>query len=289
MTEKYFEKFQVINYANTAVVNLTQRATVLNKVQNNPYLFYPYDITGGVRPDQVSDTYYNDQYMSWLVYLSNNIIDPYYQWYLNDEDFNNYLKKKYNVLTTNILKQKVAFFRNNWENGENISVSEYNALTINEKKYWQPVYGLTNIIGYERSKKDWNITTNEVVQYTLNNNQNVYFINNEIVDVYLNGEYSGKGQIAFSNSTIVSIQHTEGITYSSTLNGYLYGNESKSNTLFSSSTLVMNNIPATETKYYSRVYIYDIENEKNEQNKTIRLLSKSYSMQTAKELKNLLK
>lgn len=288
MVEKYFDKFQVIDYANTAAVNITERSIVLNSVQKNPYLFYPYDITNGIRPDQISDTYYKDQYMTWLIYLSNNIIDPYYQWYLGDDEFNEYLKTKYNLISTDILKQKVAYFRNNWYAGSSISVAAFNALTVPEQKYWQPVYNNSNYpTSYERDQKDWIISTNQVVQYTINANN--VFISNEIVDVYLDGEYSGGGQLAFSNSSVITIQHTSGTTYSNTVTGYLYGNESQSNVEFTTSVLVQQNISDTEAVYYDRVYIYDMESERNEQNKTIRILSSNYSTQAAKELKNLLK
>jgi len=167
MAEKYFTKFNKITYNNYTAIDITERAVVTNDFFKNPYMFYPYDISEGERADQLSDRYYDDQYMTWMIYLGNKITDPYYQWYLSDADLNSYLVKKYN---TNIstLQDKVQFYRNNWyEENEQISVSEYNLLANTVHKYWQPFYNNTNkIAGYQRVQKDWVINTNSIRQYT---------------------------------------------------------------------------------------------------------------------------
>jgi Base plate wedge protein 53 len=327
MSDKYFDKFPLISYSNNVVVNITERAKILNGVMANPYVFYPLDINNGLRPDQVAYNIYNDQFKSWIVYLSNDIIDPYYQWYLQNDDFNEYLKKKYNVGSIYTLQQKVAFYRNNWYNSDNISVAAFNALDTNAYIYWEPVYGNTNVpMYYQRVQQDWTINTNQLVQYTVNTTST--FIKDEVVNISLYPGYLGNGQVVTSNSTNITIQHTSGyidmslivadiqpnnnkvflqsendstVLYADEANellvledpqvstsSYIRGTESSSNTSILSSKIIQTNIDPSVASYWSPVYVYDMENEKNEYNKSIRVLDPSYSTQVSQELKNIL-
>mgnify|MGYP001600190963 CR=1 FL=1 len=88
--DKYFEKFPVISYANTAARDITRRTAILSSIYSNPTLYYPYQIEQFERPDNISDRYYNDQYMDWILYMTNKIVDLYYDWYMDDNTFNNF-------------------------------------------------------------------------------------------------------------------------------------------------------------------------------------------------------
>ena len=112
MSEKYFEKFPLISYNNQLAVNITERAVVRDFPANNALLYYPYDINNYERPDQLADRYLNDEFMDWICYLSNGILDPYYDWLLQEDVFNDYLYKKYGNINT--ISSKVAYYRNNW-------------------------------------------------------------------------------------------------------------------------------------------------------------------------------
>ena len=107
----------------------------LNNVLKNPYLFYPYEITAEERPDQFSNRYYDDQYKSWILYLSNGMVDPYYEWHLPDSDFDAVLQKKYGV-EIYLLQEKVAFYRTNWAEtaDDSIDVATYDNYNNNIKK-----------------------------------------------------------------------------------------------------------------------------------------------------------
>jgi len=296
MPERYFDKFSTIAYSNNVAVNITERAVVLNSVINNPYLYYPLDVSNGVRPDQLSDTYYNDQYMSWVLYLSNQIIDPYYQWYIAQNDFNDVLLKKYNVKTIDTLQKKVAFWRNNWYNAENISVAQYNQTIVGTglAKYWEPVFnGSSRPIQYQRVQKDWVINTNRLRQYTTSNNASG-FIKNEVVNIVFDSNNTGRGQVVIANSSSVTLQHIFGTNMPNnsvviTDASYLRGQESNTTVTISTASIVADNIIYEEEGiYWESVSIYDMENEKNEQNKSIQILNAAYAPQLAAELKNLL-
>lgn len=92
---KYFENFPQVDYNGRQVTDLTRRNRFLKTVQNNPMLYYPYTVKEGERPEDIALNYYGSTDYTWLVYMSNNIIDPYHQWPLSEEQFEEYLKAKY--------------------------------------------------------------------------------------------------------------------------------------------------------------------------------------------------
>ena len=301
MSERYFQKFPLITYSDQLVVNIAERVVVRDFPANNAFLYYPYDIQNNERPDQLADRYLNDEYMSWMVYLSNGVTDPYYDWLIPDDVFNAYLKKKYGDNSLQYVVNKVAYYRNNWYDDQQlITSSEYNSLPdivkldpfgntymASTKRYYEPALVNGNIVSYHRKRLNETLTTNKIVRYAITGNS--HFTNNEIVDVKLGyanattnvfvSTVSGSGQILASNSTTVTIQHTSGYVdtvvsgYSFvTTDSYVYGNESEANCVITSLSSLANNISNTEAIYWSPVTIYEEEYEKNMKNKTIRLI-----------------
>jgi len=291
MVERYFEKFPTITYNGHQVVDITKRVGILNTIYQNPYLYYQYDVNSGERADTISNRYYNDQFMSWILYMSNKIVDPYYDWYIDTDTFNNFLAMKYGSLAN--AYNKVKYYRNNWYSASGpISVSSYNNLVASLRDYYQPNYGdvinSSTPLNYDRKQVDWIIATNGIAGYNVTNGTN--FIDNEIVKVVFDATHTGNGQVTFANSSYVSIQHLSGITTTGTIvsASYLYGNESGVNTHFTTATSIANNISTVESSYWSPVYYYDYENEINQKNKSIRALNSQYSKQISAELKTLL-
>lgn len=92
---KYFENFPVINYNGRLVRDLTRRNSFIKTLTTNPFVFQPYTVKEGERPEDIAYHYYGSTDYTWLVYLANNIIDPYTQWPLSEENFNRYLIDKY--------------------------------------------------------------------------------------------------------------------------------------------------------------------------------------------------
>jgi len=295
MADNYFKKFPLINYNNYLAVNITERAVVTNDAFKNPYLFYKYDLSEGERPDQLSDRYYNDQFMDWILYLSNKTTDPYYGWYLTDKIFNDFIVKKYNT-DINTLQSRIAFYRNNWyENDIKISTSEYAALSNTVHRYWQPYYNNSAIIaGYERVKEDWVINTNAVRKYTANSSSFSNFKTNEVVNITFDNSHKGVGQVVISNSSSITLKNISGTTLANSTvvisgSSYLTGRDSSASAKFSTAVSVANNIALDETIYWSPVSVYDSERELNEQNKSINVLDSSYSKRISKEITTLLK
>ena len=67
----------------------------MSAIQNNPFLYYPYTVQEGERAEDIAQFYYGSVDYIWLVYMANNIIDPYHEWPLDPRTFNAYLVDKY--------------------------------------------------------------------------------------------------------------------------------------------------------------------------------------------------
>ena len=94
---RYFENFPLITYSNNQVVDITKRTTILDSIYNNADLLHVYEISEHERPDQFSSRYYDDSFKSWIVYLTNRMTDPYFEWYMGNDELDNFCIKKYEI------------------------------------------------------------------------------------------------------------------------------------------------------------------------------------------------
>ena len=289
MVDRYFDKHPIINYGNNNAVDITKRVALLEKVSTDPFAFYPYEITSNERADQLSYRYYQDPFKSWILYLGNKIVDPYYEWYLHTEEFQEYITKKYGSYVN--ATDKIMFYRNDWPNVEDINVEVWNSLPKTLKNYWEPNFGPNNkIIGYKRKQVDWKIVTNKMVSYQVSNTN---FIVDEIVDIVFDEINSGSGQIASIANNMINVQHVSGSFFTSATvvikeNSYIYGRESTVNTVFTSVTSVANNLSEEEYSYWTPVTYLEHENEKNEFNKSVRVIDSSLKQTMVNNLKDLM-
>lgn len=286
--ETYFSKFPLISYSDSVAVDITKRVKLLDRVSGNPFAFFPYDISNGERADNFSNRYYDDPYMSWLIYLSNDIVDPYYEWYLQHNEMEEFIIKKYGSIEQ--AKLKIKFYRNDWENKEPLSVSGYNALSEQLKFYWKPIYTSTAIKEYKRIEEDWTFNTNKIVAYTVSNTS---FTNDEVCDIVFSAGQVGKGQVVQSSSNTVYLKNISGthVANSSvpiTGGSYIYGKESLVNTVFTTAQVKSDNIPSEELSYYIPISYYDYEMEKNEFNRSIRVIDRDLKSVASDNLRTLM-
>ena len=107
----YFNNIPSIEYGTKIAKNLIARPLIKEKLINNPNIIYDYVIKDGQRPDTIADAYYGNVNYVWLIFLVNNIVDPYYDWPLTESQFQDFIKDKYGsieaakdtTITTNIV------------------------------------------------------------------------------------------------------------------------------------------------------------------------------------------
>lgn len=109
MASSYFSKFPKVKYNNNLSVNITLRAKVAESFKKIATNFYPYTIEDGQTADALSYDYYDDPNFVWLIYLVNDILDPYYDWPLSTVNFEKYIIKKYGSIAA--AKAKTAYYK----------------------------------------------------------------------------------------------------------------------------------------------------------------------------------
>lgn len=290
MSERYFEKFNKINYANTVAVNVTNRAVVTDSAFDNPFIYYDYDVSEQIRPDQIADAYYEDQYLDWMVYLGNRIIDPYYGWYLTDEQLNRYVSTAYG--SADDQRVKVTYYENDWQGKDDIDESAYQALTGSQKKYWEQRFNNGVVVGYKRVEESWKAATNRLVRYELDSAANA-FAYDELLTIAIAPGVTGRAQVSMTTGNTVIVRHVSGQympsnTHPLTANSVISGRAGSTATIADAADVVVN-IPPEEEQYWRAVTVYDYERERNEGNRSIKLVDNRYAKQMSKELTKLMR
>ena len=95
MSSRYFSFFPKVQYSGKEVVDISKRVKVLDFLYGKNADYLAYTITEGEKAEDIAYYYYGDIGKVWLVYLANNIIDPYSEWPLTKEQFDNMLMTKY--------------------------------------------------------------------------------------------------------------------------------------------------------------------------------------------------
>jgi hypothetical protein len=78
-----------------AVTNIIARFAFEQQLKENSLSFYPYQIQDGDTPEIIADKYYENSERHWIVLLFNDIIDPQFDWPLNQNSIIEYIDKKY--------------------------------------------------------------------------------------------------------------------------------------------------------------------------------------------------
>jgi hypothetical protein len=97
----YFRPFPKIQYdlkknkLPLLLTNVTARYKIRDRLKDRVAIYYDYIVQDSDRPDLIAYKYYNDETLDWLIYLVNDIIDPYYDWPLAQDPFNKYMTTLY--------------------------------------------------------------------------------------------------------------------------------------------------------------------------------------------------
>jgi len=285
--EEYFKRFPIINYDGRQTINLTRNVKIIDTLFRIPYAFYPFEVEAGDRPDNIAYFAYKDPSVDWVLYLSNGVTDPYYDWYLDEEQFNSLLIKKYGSFEKSI--KTILYYRTNWASDDRtITTSFYNNTLAPElKKYFAPIFGVgSSIISYERSKDDHTVNTNRILKLSTSFSSNQVFSNNEIVDFKFSNETVGSATVITSNATVTFVQHVSGEANTS-MN--IIGEESNAQASITQVDIVAQNITPLEETFWSPVTAFEYEREKNEKNKIINLMQPDYVLPLLEEMRTKLK
>ena len=289
---KYFETFGLQQYGDNNEVSrrLTTRANVTQEVLKQTAAFYPYTLREGERPDTLSFLYYSKPELEWLIFFANDIIDPYYDWYLTHEQMKAYIVKKYGSIA--VAQTRIKHYETTWiQNDNNISIDVYNSLaantTVNLKKYWEPnIDDFDKVVSYRRKKLELTTTTNQVISLKITGTSGTFEIGENIYQQN-NGVITASASLLTANTTYMTAQHVSG---SFSINLPIQGADSDaSSTLTDPSVLLKQNIPTEELAYWVPVTYYEYEDQLNESKKHLKLINNNYAVAAENNLITLMK
>ena len=97
----YFRKFEKGFYDlkgngnEKLVTDLMTRVKVRDKVIDEISLYDKYDVPSGERPEDTAFKHFGSSQYHWVILLTNNITDVYYDWPMSEQDFETFIKDKY--------------------------------------------------------------------------------------------------------------------------------------------------------------------------------------------------
>ena len=291
--QHYFSRFPVINYAGVPAKNILQRAGLSDVTKNNPINFGVVRVPdgGAHRPDIISENYYGNPLYDWLVYFSNQVVDPYNDVFKDDETFRKYITAKYGSIQ--FANERILFYINNWaDNSDDVmSLAQYESSPQHIKKYYTAVTDAFNqVTSYRRHRQDWVKSTNKLRILTVDMTD--LFVIGSVVVQYVSGQVVAKGEIVDINTddSAITVQHITGEFVDTDGNILKRYNTSLEYTVAAlSNPFTADNIPDEEAVFWSSMTAYAYENEINEQRRNIKLLRASLRASADEQLTDLMR
>lgn len=274
----YFKKLPIVHYGEMFARNIVTRVQFSKQTRDNKTIFYPYTLKQeDKRLDIVSHKYYDDPDYTWLIMMTNNLIDPYYGPGLTTDELDEIVKAKYGSIPE--AQATIAYWRNDWiADDSTITTSAYDNLQTGLKKYWTHVLDYDgSVIGYERKKEDWIVDTNKIVECTVT--ANTAFTPGDRV----NQNNVTFAVVQFSNTTVLTLKHVQGTL---SLEEPIQSNTVSQ--VISSITQTNYSIPSAEAIYWAPVDAYTDMQETNQRAREIKLLDNRLASETEKEMERLL-
>jgi len=97
----YFSKFPKITYdmkgdsVRKLLPDILRRVKLRTTFKSGGILFDKYDVKEGERPEDVAFKWFGDPELHWIILMTNNVTDRYYDWPMNQVQFAEYLTDKY--------------------------------------------------------------------------------------------------------------------------------------------------------------------------------------------------
>ena len=99
----YFNRFPLMAYdiKGTSVYKLVpdilRRVKLRSGIRSGMFLFDNYDVKDGEKPEDVAFKWFGDPQYHWVILMTNNITDRYYEWPMTQPQFQEFLEDKYGL------------------------------------------------------------------------------------------------------------------------------------------------------------------------------------------------
>ena len=97
----YFSKFSMITYdikgdkIRKLLPDILRRVKLRSTIKSGGMIFDKYDVKENEKPEDVAFKWFGDPELHWVILMTNNVIDRYYDWPLNSVQFAEFLTDKY--------------------------------------------------------------------------------------------------------------------------------------------------------------------------------------------------
>ena len=97
----YFSQFPLMAYDVKGdnkfklLPNILKRVKLRSGLRSGTFLFDNYDVQDGENPEDIAFKWFGDARYHWIILMTNNITDRYYQWPLSQPQFAEHLTDKY--------------------------------------------------------------------------------------------------------------------------------------------------------------------------------------------------
>ena len=97
----YFRRFPLMAYdikgnkQYKLLPDILRRVKLRTGIRNGSFLFDKYNVKQGEKPEDIAFKWFGDAEYHWIILMTNNVTDRYYQWPMTQPQFEEFLKDKY--------------------------------------------------------------------------------------------------------------------------------------------------------------------------------------------------
>jgi|TARA_R110001592_G_scaffold45504_1_gene145434 hypothetical protein len=96
----YFSNFRKIQYSfdkkhYKLVTDIMSRVKIRDGIMDNVSLYNKYDVKSGETPENIAFKHFGNPELHWVILLTNNITDRFYDWPMSEQEFEVFVKDKY--------------------------------------------------------------------------------------------------------------------------------------------------------------------------------------------------
>jgi hypothetical protein len=159
-----------------SVTNIVARFGFEKKLKENSAAFYKYSVKDSDTPEIIATKFYDSPERHWIVLLFNDIIDPQYDWPLNNNTLISFIDNKYTANgvanTTPVSGIQWAKSTNNTKNYYKIITRTASDSTIITEKFQVDANTYANVAA---STTSYTLNSGEVVTETISKEKQTYY------------------------------------------------------------------------------------------------------------------
>jgi hypothetical protein len=77
--------------------DILRRVKLRSGIKAGAFIFTEYDVRDGEKPEDVAVKWFGDPEYHWVILMTNNITDRFYEWPMTQPQFQNFIEDKYGI------------------------------------------------------------------------------------------------------------------------------------------------------------------------------------------------